>query len=174
LGDALEKRDWRNWPMIYDVPATCQVFGSLVMNAGIEGIRYDSSITGRECIAIFPQNFLTPRPSSNWMTPFRQRWFKHVPIRAISEILFELRRLRTAGRLVQAGADPKSVQGQMRHTRISTTMDIYAQIVPVAQRRAVEKLSEFVDESVPKSVPLLSQKTGAETDSKHGKADWIQ
>lgn len=43
--------------------------------------------------------------------------------------------------LVQAGADPKSVQGQMRHTRISTTMDIYSQIVPVAQRRAVEKLS---------------------------------
>ena len=32
--------------------------------------------------------------------------------------------------LVQAGADAKSVQGQMRHSRISTTMDIYAQIVP--------------------------------------------
>lgn len=45
--------------------------------------------------------------------------------------------------LVQAGADPKSVQGQMRHSRISTTMDIYAQIVPVAQRTALEKLSEF-------------------------------
>jgi integrase len=63
--------------------------------------------------------------------------------------------------LVQAGAGPKSVQGQMRHSRISTTMDIYAQIVPVAQRRAVEKLSEFVSESVrksvPKPVPLLVQ-----------------
>lgn len=63
--------------------------------------------------------------------------------------------------LIQAGADPKSVQGQMRHSRISTTMDIYAQIVPAAQRRAVEKLSEFVNESVPKpvpkSVPLLVQ-----------------
>ena len=45
--------------------------------------------------------------------------------------------------LVQAGADPKAVQGQMRHSRISTTMDIYAQIVPAAQRRAIEKLSEF-------------------------------
>jgi integrase len=45
--------------------------------------------------------------------------------------------------LVQSGADPKSVQGQMRHSRIATTMDIYAQTVPVAQRRAVEKLSEF-------------------------------
>lgn len=45
--------------------------------------------------------------------------------------------------LVQAGADPKSVQGQMRHSRISTTMDIYAQIVPTSQRRALEQLSTF-------------------------------
>jgi integrase len=45
--------------------------------------------------------------------------------------------------LVQSGADPKSVQGQMRHSRISTTMDIYAQIVPAAQRLAVEKLADF-------------------------------
>jgi site-specific recombinase XerC len=42
--------------------------------------------------------------------------------------------LRTshAAWLVQAGADPKSVQGQMRHSRISTTIDIYPQIVPAA------------------------------------------
>jgi integrase len=59
--------------------------------------------------------------------------------------------------LVQAGADPKSVQGQMRHTRISTTMDIYAQIVPEAQRRAVKKLSRFAKASVPNAVPLLVQ-----------------
>jgi hypothetical protein len=58
---------------------------------------------------------------------------------------------------VQAGADPKSVQGQMRHTRISTTMDIYAQIVPEAQRRALKKLSQFAKKSVPNAVPLLVQ-----------------
>ena len=29
--------------------------------------------------------------------------------------------------VVEAGANPKDVQGQMRHSRISTTMDIYAQ-----------------------------------------------
>ena len=46
--------------------------------------------------------------------------------------------------LVQAGADPKSVQGQMRHSRISTTLDIYAQIVPESQRQALRKLSQFV------------------------------
>ena len=45
--------------------------------------------------------------------------------------------------LVQAGADPKSVQGQMRHSRISTTMDIYAQIVPASQRRALQQLTAF-------------------------------
>ena len=54
--------------------------------------------------------------------------------------------------LVQAGADPKSVQGQMRHSRISTTMDIYAQIVPAAQRRAIEKLSEFAKD--PRSITV--------------------
>jgi len=59
--------------------------------------------------------------------------------------------------LVQARADPKSVQGQMRHSRISTTMDIYAQIVPEAQRRAPKKLSAFVKKSVPNTVPLLVQ-----------------
>jgi integrase len=63
--------------------------------------------------------------------------------------------------LVQSGADPKSVQGQMRHTRISTTMDIYAQIVAEGQRRALEQVTTYarsaVDLSQQKLVTLLSQ-----------------
>ena len=51
--------------------------------------------------------------------------------------------------LVQAGADPKSVQGQMRHSRDSTTMDIYAQIVPTTQRRALGQLKEFAKDATP-------------------------
>jgi len=51
--------------------------------------------------------------------------------------------------LVQAGADPKSVQGQMRHSRVSTTMDIYAQIVPTTQRRALGQLAEFAKDATP-------------------------
>lgn len=62
---------------------------------------------------------------------------------------------------LQAGADPKSVQGQMRHSRISTTMDIYAQFVPEGQKRAAAKLTEYVAEQVQKSGsiagPLLVQ-----------------
>jgi integrase len=45
--------------------------------------------------------------------------------------------------LVEAGADLKSVQAQMRHSRIATSLDIYAQATPTAQRRAIEKLAEF-------------------------------
>ena len=48
--------------------------------------------------------------------------------------------------MVEAGANPKDVQGQMRHSRISTTMDIYAQFVPESQNRAVGKLMAMVDE----------------------------
>jgi integrase len=65
--------------------------------------------------------------------------------RALGLSFVNWRCLRTshATWLVQAGADAKSVQGQMRHSRISTTMDIYAQIVSAAQRQAIEKLSQF-------------------------------
>jgi integrase len=57
------------------------------------------------------------------------------------------RSLRTscATWMVEAGANPKDVQGQMRHARISTTMDVYAQHVPESQRRAVAKMMAMVD-----------------------------
>lgn len=50
--------------------------------------------------------------------------------------------------MVRAGADPKSVQGQMRHSRISTTMEIYAQFVPEGQRRAVQQMSDYARRSI--------------------------
>lgn len=50
--------NWRNWPTLYDVPAGGQVFGGVAVDAGIEGILYESVLTGRECLAVFPQNFL--------------------------------------------------------------------------------------------------------------------
>jgi integrase len=72
---------------------------------------------------------------------------------------------------VAAGADPKSVQGQMRHSRISTTLDSYAQLVPDGQKKAAARLTECVAEQVEKSGPiagpLLVQQNGdfrAQTD----------
>lgn len=58
LVDNLKQPDWRNWPMVFDVPAATQIFGGIVMNAGIEAILYSSTMTEKECLAIFPQNFL--------------------------------------------------------------------------------------------------------------------
>jgi integrase len=45
--------------------------------------------------------------------------------------------------LKMAGADVKDAQAQMRHSRASTTLDIYQQFVPASQRRAVDKLAEL-------------------------------
>ena len=68
------------------------------------------------------------------------------------------RSLRTscATWMVRAGPDPKSVQGQMRHSRISTTMDIYAQFVPEGQKQAQRQLRAYVERSVP-AVPIVFQ-----------------
>jgi integrase len=57
--------------------------------------------------------------------------------------------------MVEAGADPKSVQAQMRHSRISTTMDIYAQFVPESQRRAVAQMAEMVEGRTAKSAGVV-------------------
>jgi len=45
--------------------------------------------------------------------------------------------------LKMAGADVKDAQGQLRHSRASTTLDIYQQFVPESQYRVVEKLSSL-------------------------------
>jgi len=46
--------------------------------------------------------------------------------------------------LKMAGADVKDAQGQMRHSRASTTLDIYQQFVPESQRRVVGRLTNLV------------------------------
>ena len=57
LEDALLSPHWREWPIQFDVPVTSQIFGQLVVEAGIEGILYTSKFSGHDCLAIFPQNF---------------------------------------------------------------------------------------------------------------------
>jgi len=43
--------------------------------------------------------------------------------------------------LKMAGAGVKDAQAQMRHSRASTTLDIYQQFVPESQQKVVAKLS---------------------------------
>jgi len=67
--------------------------------------------------------------------------------RAINLPWINWRCLRTscATWMVESGANPKDVQAQMRHSRPSTAMDIYAQFVPESQRRAVARMVAMVD-----------------------------
>lgn len=57
LKQALLAHDWRWMNMLGDVPATNQVFGQMVAQAGIDGIIYPSKIDGEPCLAAFPTNF---------------------------------------------------------------------------------------------------------------------
>ena len=54
----------------------------------------------------------------------------------------------------QARVNVKDAQGLMRHSRASTTQDVYQQVVPESQRKAVRKLSAFVRKSVEESVAV--------------------
>jgi integrase len=45
--------------------------------------------------------------------------------------------------LKMAGADVKDAQAQMRHSRASTTLDIYQQFVPESQRAVVDRLTSL-------------------------------
>jgi integrase len=54
--------------------------------------------------------------------------------------------------MIQAGADPKAVQAQARHSRSSTTMDIYAQFVPENQQRAVAQMMTMFDQKSSRAV----------------------
>ncbi len=48
--------------------------------------------------------------------------------------------------LVDSGANPKEIQAQGRHSRITTSMEIYAQHVAESQKRAVQKMMSSVEE----------------------------
>jgi integrase len=45
----------------------------------------------------------------------------------------------------QAGVDVKDAQGLMRHSRASTTQDLYQQLVPESQANAVRRLTAYVE-----------------------------
>lgn len=56
LIEVLLDHKWRLSPMQFDVPATSQIFGQMVSEAGIEGILYPSKFSSGDCLAIFPHN----------------------------------------------------------------------------------------------------------------------
>ncbi len=57
LLEELLQPNWRDMPMRFDIPAYSQIFGQIACLAGVEAILYPSKITGKKCLAIFPENF---------------------------------------------------------------------------------------------------------------------
>lgn len=57
LKTSIHERDWKAAPTQVNLPATPQVFGKLVYDAGIEGILYNSTKGNGSCLALFPKNF---------------------------------------------------------------------------------------------------------------------
>ena len=48
---------WRLEPQMFAIPATSQIFGRFVRDAGFEGVLYPSQQGGATCLAVFPENF---------------------------------------------------------------------------------------------------------------------
>jgi RES domain len=55
--EVLQARNWRIMPMRLDSPSPSQVFGRVAMDAGIEGVIYNSVLTDKPCLVVYPQNF---------------------------------------------------------------------------------------------------------------------
>jgi integrase len=71
--------------------------------------------------------------------------------------------------MVEAGANSKDVQGQMRHAKISTTMDVYAQFVPASQRDAIAKMSAMAGQRRAAEGEKMKQ-----MNLQAGGANWLQ
>ena len=72
----------------------------------------------------------------------------------IGWVNWQVLRRSSATWMDQAQVNVKDAQGLMRHSRASTTQDIYQQVVPEAQRKAVRKLTAFVRASVKEAVTV--------------------
>jgi RES domain len=48
---------WRLEPQMFGIPATSQIFGRFIRDAGFEAILYPSQQGGETCLAVFPGNF---------------------------------------------------------------------------------------------------------------------
>jgi integrase len=62
---------------------------------------------------------------------------------AIPWVNWQVLRRSHATWLKLVGADVKDAQAQMRHSRATTTLDIYQQFVPESQRKAVDRLTDL-------------------------------
>lgn len=69
LRRVLTTRNWRAWPVQFDLPATSQVFGALLHDAGFEAVLYPSARGDGRCVAVFPDNLRASQSFVEVMSP---------------------------------------------------------------------------------------------------------
>ena len=78
MHESISEVKWRNIPIDFDLPSNSQIFGQMVRDSGISGVLYYSSITQKECLAIFPNNF---KNSSSFIELIDEPPNKKIPTR---------------------------------------------------------------------------------------------
>jgi integrase len=73
----------------------------------------------------------------------RQMWLRHCAKCAVPAVPFHSMRHTTATLLYAAGLPDKTIQAVLRHSRLSTTMDVYTHLTPQAMERATEAMERM-------------------------------
>jgi len=57
LHNTILETNYKQYPMLFDLPSNSQILGHIAFEAGIQAIKYPSKFTEKTCLAIYPDNF---------------------------------------------------------------------------------------------------------------------
>lgn len=143
---------WRNWDGICFRP-TDTVWNGVVQPRKVKrksakgpvaipaGLRFEIEKWKEICPSSVPEAFIFPNTEGKAMDPsnFIDRVIRPAAVRAKISVpaTFQVMR-RTTATKQQAHGGPKSVQGQLRHSTVQTTFELYAQKVDSDQQAMVD------------------------------------
>jgi integrase len=94
----------------------------------------------REHGLLFPTTKGTPISARNLVRRFK----KILEVNELPNIRFHDLRHSCATLLISLGVHPRVIMEILRHTQISTTMNLYGHAIPETSRAAVDQLGELV------------------------------
>ena len=114
----------------------------IVIRAGLACRRYKAVKSDKPCDLVFQSPVKgAPMRDNNVLVRHLKPAAREL---GIGWVNWQVLRRSYATWLDQAQVNVKDAQGLMRHSRASTTQDVYQQVVPESQRKAVRKLTAFV------------------------------
>ena len=118
----------------------------IVIRAGLACRRYKAVKSDKPCDLVFQSPVKgAPMRDNNVLVRHLKPAAREL---GIGWVNWQVLRRSYATWLDQAQVNVKDAQGLMRHSRASTTQDVYQQVVPESQRKAARKLTAFVRASV--------------------------